>query len=354
MSHARLPLALLAVLPACEAYDPPPEVKLVQPAVGFWTSATPLELTFTEAIDPASLVFTIWPSEVDLEGSFRPDVVPLVKDCTLGSAACGALELTLDETATKATLVQNDAFADREGKPLILEVHAGLKDLAGRTRKVDTRFDFQINPRCGNEPLDIELESGVISLTANLQVLPVWLHMYLDMAIDKQTGKVVVVGTFARLKEQEPRLPTNYNHPDGFLAELNESGWAVTFTGCLVAQGDGQFFLQSDPFDVNITVLNVIPVTLTGFQVQGTLKPGGAEDGRDFASGTLSTSGGSFGDPPTNVDPITTAWDGFGFRSDELEAGLPRACEDAPCAEMDAAGGDCQLPDDFDPGAGCR
>ncbi len=345
------PLLLGLVLLGCEVYDPPPEVKLVQPAVGFWTSATPIELEFTEAIDPASLVITVWPSEVDLEGQFRPDVVPLVKDCTL--AGCGDLSLTLDEAGSKATLIQNDAFKSREGKPLILEIHAGLEDLKGRTRKVSTKFDFQINPRCGNESLDIDLDSGVLSLTANLQVLPVWLHMYLDMAIDKQTGKVVVVGTFARLASQDPPLPTNYNHPDGFEAELGESGWAVTFTGCIVDQGEGQYFLQSDPFDVNIVVLNVIPVTLTGFQVQGTIKPGGAEDGRDFVSGTLSTSGGTFGDPPTNVDPITTAWDGFGFRDDELEAGLPRACEADPCAEMDASGGDCQLPDDFDPGEAC-
>jgi len=315
---------------------------------------TPIEIVFTESIDPASLVITVWPSEVDLEGNFRPDVVPVIASCSLATSPCGGMALTLDEKATRATLVQNDAFKDREGKPLILEVHAGLADPVGRQRKVATRFDFQVNPRCGNEPIDMDLETGVLSLTANLQVLPIWLHMYLDFAVDRATGKFVVAGTFARLEQREPQLGPNYNHPDGFEAELGQTGWAVTFTGCLVNQGQGQYFLQSDPFDVSILVLNTIPVTLTDFQVQGTIKPGGANDGRDFVSGTLSTSGGAFGDPPNNVEPITTAWDGYGFRADEVPEGLPRVCEETPCAGMDAGGGDCQIPSPWDPGPVCQ
>ncbi len=349
LAFALTPLSL-----GCDAYNPPPEAALVQPTVGFWTSVTPIEFTFTEPIDPASLVVTIWPSEVDMEGNFRPDVVPLVRDCSLATSPCGVLTLSLDETATRATITQNDAFAEREGKPLVLEVHAGLADPSGRQRKVPTRFDFQVNPRCGNEPIDVGLDTGMMTLTANLQVLPIWLHMYLDFAIDRATGRFAVFGSFARLEDRDPQLAPNYNHPDGFEPDLGPAGWAVYFTGCMVAQGDGQFFLQSDPFDVNIVVLNTIPVTLTGFQVQGTLKPDGSADGRDFVSGTLSTSGGGFGDPPNPVDPITTAWDGFGVLAAEIDPGLPRVCAEAPCAEMSKQGGDCQLPDPFEPGAVCE
>lgn len=348
-------LAMSASLPGCDEYDPPPTPKLVQPSVGFWTSVTPLTISFSEPIDPASLVVTIWPSEVDIEGNFRPDVQPIISKCSLATSPCNGLVMTLNETATSATLIQNEVFADREGTPMIMEVHAGLKDPAGRTRKVSTFFDFQINPQCGNQPVDIELETGVLSLTANLQVLPIWLQMMLDFAVDEDTGRFIVFGTFARVASgREPPLPTNYNHPDGLVADLTDVGWAVTFTGCLVEKAPGEYFLQSDPFDVSITVLNIIPVTLTDFQVQGTIKPGGAADGRDFVSGTLSTSGGSFGDPPNSVEPITTAWDGFSLREDEIVVGLPRVCEENPCAELDAAGGDCQVPDAFDPGATCE
>lgn len=366
--RAVAPLALIALgslgPTACEEYDPPPEARLVQPAIGYWTSATPIEILFSEAIEPSSLVITIWPSDKDLEGNFRPNVKPLIEGCSLATSPCGGVVLTLDEPAKKATLIQNEAFKDREGTPLVLEIHEGLADPAGRQRKVGTQFAFQVNPRCGNEPIDIELETGVITLVANLQVLPIWLHMMLDLAIDKDTGKVVVVGTFARVEQGHP---TNYPYPAVHLPELGDTGWAVTFTGCLVAQGGGTYFLQSDPFDVSITVLNTIPVTLSGFQVQGTIVPGGAVvadcadapgacEGRDKGSGTLSTSGGRFGDPPTEVEPITTAWTGFGFTAEELAEfpGLPRVCAEAPCTTMSANGGDCQLPDPWEPGEVCE
>jgi hypothetical protein len=357
MTTFRIALLALALstAAACDTYDPPPEVKLVQPAIGFWVDDTPIELTFTEPIDPATLSITVWPSEKDIEGNLIWDVTPLVADCTTATSPCGTMTLTLDESRTRATLTQNGAFAGRIGKPLVLEVAAGLKDVVGRARKVPTSFDFQINPKCGNLPLDIDFETGVMTLTANLQVLPIWLHMYLDFAIDKATGRVQVFGTYARLKKDgAEQLPPNYNHPDGFEAELGETGWAVTFTGCFVEQSPGVYFLQSDPFDVGITVLNVIPVTLTAFQVQGTLTLGGGEDGRDKIAGTLSTSGGTFGDPPTNVDPITTAWDGFSVRVSEVDPGLPQVCEEAPCAAMTAGGGDCQLPAGWNPATYCE
>lgn len=348
---------------ACDDYNPPPEPTLVQPTVGFWTSVAPIEIVFTEPIDPASLVITVWPSEKDIEGNFRPDVKPLVENCSLATSPCGVLTLSLDEPARKATIVQNDAFEAYEGKPLVLEVHAGLSDPQGRRRHVKTEFDFQINPLCGNQAIDIDLETGAMTLVANLQVLPIWLHMVLDFGIDKTNGKALVVGTFARLKPADPSYPTNFPYPGAHTPELGETGWAVAFQACIVKQTDGTYFLQSEPFDVNITVLNSIPVTLSGFTVQGTLVPGGAKtadcqdvpgacEGRDKGSGTLSTSGGAFGaDPPTPVDPITTAWNGFGFTQAELDGfpGLPRVCAEKPCETMDTNGGDCQLSDPWEP-----
>ncbi|PKN57827.1 MAG: hypothetical protein CVU56_08945 [Deltaproteobacteria bacterium HGW-Deltaproteobacteria-14] len=354
MTHRRTAIALLLAATtgasACAGYDPPPTTTLVQPLGGLWTQNTPIGLRFSEPIAPESLVVTVWPHEIDAEGNLRPGVHPLIASCTLATSPCGSFEMNLDDARTLLTITVNDTFTEQEGVPLILDVHSGLRDAAGRTRKVHDWFDFQISPLCGNQPVDIALQSGVLSLTANLQVLPIWLHLYMDMAIDPDTGLVTVVGSYARVREG---LPTNYNHPDGFELPLDVVGWAVTFDGCLIAQKDGSFFFQSDPFDVNITVLSTIPVTLIDFQVQGTIVPGSQVDGRDFASGTLSTTGGSFGDPPNKVDPITSAWDGFSFTAAELPEGLPRNCAADPCAAMDLEGGDCQLPSPWRPGAGC-
>jgi hypothetical protein len=348
-----LPLAALALTvgAACETYDPPPEATLVQPEQGFWTDASPIEIRFTEAIDPKTLALAVWPSDLDVEGQFRPGVVPLISGCTLTTSPCSGLGVTLNDARDVLTLTQNDAFAAVEGRPLVIILSPGLADAAGRVRRVETRFDFQVNPRCGNEPVDLNLASGVMTMAANLQVLPIWLYMYLDLAVDPATGRARVVGTFARLKDTA--LTGNNYDPDDFQAELGPTGWAVEFGGCVVKQPDGGFFFQSEPFDVNIMALGAIPITLAGFTVQGTLIEGGGEGGRDGGSGTLSTSGGSFGEPPTPIDPITTAWNGLGLGADEIPAGLPRVCVADPCATMDANGGDCQLSVPWAPGEFC-
>ncbi|MCA9515711.1 MAG: hypothetical protein KC635_12265 [Myxococcales bacterium] len=346
-------VATLATGAACDTYNPPPEVTLVQPKAGRWTRETPLTLQFTEAIRADTLSVTVWPKDVDQEGNRRPGVQPIVDHCTLATSPCGTFTMALDDTTNTVTMTTNGTFDDDEGVPLVLEIAAGLEDLSGRARKVTTEFDFQVSPLCGADPVDLNLQSGVISLTANLQVLPVWLHMMMDLAVDPDTGKTVVVATFARV---HTGLAANYNHPDGFEAALDDQGWAVTFSACIVDRGDGTFFLQSEPFDISITVLSIIPMTLNGFQVQGTIDPGGASDGRDFASGTLSTTNGTFGDPPNAVDAITTAWDGFGFEPAELPEGLPKVCVGADgdaCGVLDDAGGDCQLPTPWEPGPVC-
>jgi hypothetical protein len=346
-----LAAALMTLGAACEAYDPPPEATLVQPPEGFWTNASSVEIRFSEAVDPATLELAVWPSELDVEGRFRPGVEPLIAGCTLETMPCDGLEMALNDARDVLTLTQNDAFAAVEGRPLVIILSPGLADDAGRVRRVETRFDFQVNPRCGNEPVDLNLASGVMTLAANLQVLPIWLYLYLDLAVDPATGRARVVGTFARLKDSA--LTGNNYAPADFQAELGPTGWAVEFGGCVVKQPGGGFFFQSEPFDVNIMALGAIPITLEGFTVQGTLVAGGGEGGRDGGSGTLSTSGGSFGEPPTSIDPITTAWNGLGLAVDEIPPGLPRTCAADPCATMTANGGDCQLSMPWQPGDVC-
>ncbi len=344
---------------ACGEYDPPPEVALVQPTAGFWTKDDPIELTFTESVDPATFVFDVWRGPRDFEGDIPPDAPQLVDGCTLGPSPCtGGLELQFDASRTKATLIQHGAFATVEGKPLIIVVRPNLEDKGGRARKVVTELDFQINPVNVEEPVDIALDSNVLSLSADLsQVVPVWLHMYLDFAVDPATGDTRIVATFAKMV---PADPPNYDRVDRFTADMSPNGWTVTFTARINKKEDGSYFMDSDPFDVDIHVLNgQIPVTLTGFRVQGTIWPGGAEGedlGRDKAEGTLSTTGGSFtiGDEPTPVGPITTPWTGYGFHPEEIPAGIPRTCDSEPCIAMTAAGGDCQIPENWTPPtAGC-
>lgn len=337
-----------SMLTACETYDPPPEVRIVQPKAGTWNAFVPVELTFSEPIARDSLVFDIRPAKYDIEGNFLADSPPIVTDCTLAKSPCGVLGVTLDDAGTRLTLTQNDAFSAFIGEPLVIVVHGGLSDVKGRMRDVPSTFDFQINPpECDGSPVDLDLGLGAFSLAASLEQIGlngIYLRMVIDMAVDNADGKIKVIGTFARLKQGDVTYPANYSQPDGYVAELGETSWVVTFDACVLKLNEGQYFLQSDPFDVSITLLNVIPITLTDFRVQGTLRTFTDPSKRATVSGTLSTSGGAFGDPPTTVNPITTAWDGAAFIASEIDPGLPQVCDDAPCTTVDAAGGDCQVP----------
>lgn len=336
---------------ACDTYDPPPTANIVQPLQGTWDSSKPIEFTFSEPIDRNSLVFDIRPAKYDIEGNYPPDVAPVLENCNLASPNCGVLGVSLDEAGTRLTLTQNEAFADFIGEPLVMVMRGGLADLKGRKRDVDSDFDFQINPPgCDGSPVDLDLGLGVYSLAASLEQIGlngIYLRMVLDIAVDNDDGLVKVIGTFARLKVGGETYPANYSFPDGYEAVLDDTSWVVTFDACAKKVDDGQYFLQSDPFDVSITLLNVIPITLTDFRVQGTLRTA-AEGERATLSGTLSTSGGTFGVDPTTVNPITTAWDGAAFLASEIAVGLPQVCSDEPCTTVDAAGGDCQVPSPWD------
>jgi len=341
-----------ASLAACETYDPPPETAIVQPVAGTWNAFVPIEFTFSEPIARDSLVFDIRRAKYDIEGNFEIDVPPLISGCTLATQPCSQLAVALDNEGTRLTLTQNDAFASTIGEPLVMVVHGGLADTKGRMRDVPSTFDFQINPpACDGAPLDLDLGLGAFSLAASLEQIGlngIYLRMVLDMAVDNGDGTIKVIGTFARLKLGDVTYPANYSQPDGYVAELGETSWVVTFDACALKLNEGQYFLQSDPFDVSITLLNVIPITLTDFRVQGTLRTFADPATRATVSGTLSTSGGTFGNPPTTVNPITTAWDGAAFIASEIDPGLPQVCKEAPCTVVDAAGGDCQVPVPWD------
>lgn len=346
----------LAPLSACDEYNPPPKISMIQPANGFWIESMPIELRFSESIKPESLIFDIRPRIFDREGDFPADVPPILEGCRATQSTCGDLSLALSEGNTRLTITQNDAFKEYEGRPLILVVRGGIQDLDGRTGKLDKLFSFQVNPSATGEPIDIELETGVMTLAASLEPigLPVWLRLVVDFAFDRENGRFKAIGTYGQHIQQTPQLPPNYAHPDGFQPVLDANNWAITFDGTVVKQREGQYFFESKPFDVSIVLFNTIPITLSGFRVQGTFEPGNNVDGRDYASGTLSTSGGSFGSPPTSLDAITTSWEGIGFHANEIAAGLPRVCSEDPCAAVRPVGGDCQVPSPWDPSDYCE
>lgn len=330
---------------ACELYDPPPEARLLVSPSGYWAPETPLVIAFTEPIDLSTFVFDVRFDVRDHEGELAPEATTILEGCHVGG--CGALtsELGTDPTthASVLTITQNGAFDAFEGRLLVLVIHAGMSDLAGRERRVPTELGFSINPCNPNDaPVDYDMNAGTISLTAELDWgNGLWLHLAIDLAVSTETGRAFALATFARLT---PGAAANVADAEKFVPDLSSTGWTRAFAARVSRSSSGELVLCSDPFDLEVKVANnAIHLNLRDFRVLGRLMPAHAAGERDTAEGGLTTSGGFAVELDADVPAMSSAWRGTGFREDELPSGLPRVCAPDPCATLLAQGGDCQL-----------
>ena len=346
---------------ACDPYDPPPEAALEIPTDGKWYPDTPLLLSFSEAIDAASLSVTIWPHALDIEGDIAGGVEPIIGGCTPAMTSClpageegAGLSVALSDDGLTATITQGDVFLGREGVPHILVVEAGLSDLAGRPRRVESWFPFQVSPSPTEGFVEVPMNSGVATMTADLtDILPgVYLRMFLDMVVDEEGGATTIMATVAGLAGD---YPPNTIDPDHIKPKLDGGGWTVLIEGTFTPLESGAFFLDTTKIDLAVKVLGLIPVELQGFRLEATFRPGGGPDGRDELEGFMSATQGYMGDAGDELElgAVGASWAGYGVFADAIDDGMPRLCTSEPCAVLSAGGGDCQLPLPWTPPAIC-
>ena len=119
MKPALIVLTSLTLL-GC-VYNAPPSVERVEPVGGVLRTGDPIELRFSEAVDPATVRVRIWASNWDIEGNLDRDQGPLLDTCRLDEAPCGSTELEALE------------FTD-EGEPSLL---VGQDSLTGLRIRLD-------------------------------------------------------------------------------------------------------------------------------------------------------------------------------------------------------------------------
>ncbi|MGM0574550.1 MAG: hypothetical protein ACQEXJ_02280 [Myxococcota bacterium] len=349
--------ALLAALTGCDDYDPPPEPELKSPAQGQWLPDTPLRLEFSEPIDEASLVLSIWPVDLGPEGELSPDAEPVVPPCAPALESCEPVEVELSEDGTRAVIHQNGTFVGREGKPHFVRVAAGLRDRQGRTRRVSSRFSFQVTPPIGEGAIDLSMNTGVMTITSDLtEVVPgIYLRMFMDTAVCQETGRITLVATVAGKTSD---AANNTTDPAEMYAKINDEGWTVLLEGQVTELEDGNFYLTTEPADLDVKVLGFIRVQLLQLELEATITPGDtAEGARDRFEGILRAEEAYMGDdlsPLNNGERVVADWEGFGVWEEEIDPGLPRVDDDAPCADLIEGGGDCQLPQPWSPGVVCE
>ena len=111
-----LSLSLAGV--ACETYDPPPEASLIFPEGEMWFRDSLIQIAFTEAVEPDSIRFSVWPHDLDLEEELVP-----------GAEAEGAAGL--------GTIAEGEEGGG-EGEELSLGRRRTWRRVAGRARRAGT------------------------------------------------------------------------------------------------------------------------------------------------------------------------------------------------------------------------
>lgn len=352
MSSRTLPalaaLLSLSLLAACQSYDAPPGVSLATTEDGTIIEGQPLQLLFSEPIDASTLSLTIYPNELTQEGDLAPGLQAQVQGCTVASSPCGDTTLEVAEDGLSASLLPG-AQVGPLGSPLLLEVGAGLSDRGGHAWTIPQRLDFQISPDpedISDEP--VSFQSGVYVLLAETtQPLPVVIRILTEVSVQEE-GPMRMAGAKGAIIEGAAR---NSVIPEEMFVDDGESGFGVFITGRVVAR-EGERFLSTDPFSVDLTVLG-IRVVMSGLLLTGKVITN-EETGDDELTGTLSfeqlllyTSNNPVEFSREQVPPVPFL--GRFIPAEQVPQGVPSLCGDL-CGAITVQ---CEPPEGFPGDAFC-
>ena len=362
-------IALAVVLAGCR-YDPPPEVTLVIPEDNSIVKGDPIRLEFTEPVRTRSLEVRVWPgnkSYYDVEGNLLPEYGPILEICTPVSSPCGAdggVKLFLDPDRKAATieLVAEEAFGPF-GDPLRLEVTGALEDDKGNRRNVSTFFDFQViserwNPYADavepngdvtgevtTEPLDVR-EGFHLFHAEFTEPLPLPQQFFSHVRINSDDGTFVWVMVDA---DPIPDAPGNTDDPTLLAPDFGEEGFLFAVRGGIYQDRDDpdELVFETEPFTL-AQEIGVVYFELQDMVMHGRITVDTDED-RSRWDGTMAVSGvymrvTSSGNE-TQFDPTQANFQVFELRPEELPEGLPKACDDDPCININ---GKCDLLTDVD------
>lgn len=338
-------VAAVAVGAGCE-YNAPPEVSLELQADGTIPSGEPISMLFSEPIEAGSLALRLLPAERDIEKELVPGVEPVLGRCDVASSPCEGAALAVADDGMSATLTLPDGLAPL-GSPLVLEVAAGLSDRDGAAWTIPVLRDFQISPSGGGNGEPVAFEPGhYVLLAETTQPIPAVIRIIADIKV-LEDGTFRLAGGKGKPLDGKPRNTIN---PDEFTLDTGEEGFGVFVSGQMTSQ-DGQRFLETEPFEVDLVVLG-IPLEMTGLQLTGTASKD-PDTGMDALDGTLSFEKLLiyFGATPTEfgrdqVPPVPFV--ARRIPDEKVSEGAPEVCADDPCGAVTAQ---CAPPEGF-PGDG--
>ncbi len=315
----RSPLALfvfaLALAPACEDYEPPPDVRVEGLASGQLSdSRAPIVIDFGTRIVPETLRLKIALAETDVEGNLfdedkseETELRMLVRrDVDEGDRGA---KFELDPSGTTMHIVLDAALP--VGPKLVLVVEPGLESTSGRALTYRKKVVFVYTVHCATGARAVNFKSGsYFALLDVEQPIGTQIQLFANIVVDPESGTFISQFTNGDRITDPNRCPTPCDrasvcrllpapecvppstragtldeYPDFYPNVTPPIGYSFTVRGCAVDDGSAVGVVTAP---ANMVVLSP-PVTVQGLVMtaQFTTDPSGLFR----ATGSLTADG---------------------------------------------------------------
>ena len=278
-------LILAAIVGCAEDYDAPPVAKLVVPEGGVYNVGDGLVFSFSEPIVPETLQLRVWYASRDIEEELDLSEDPLLDRCQVGGAECPNAELTVSGDGLEAILLLDEAGLGTPDVPMTLEVLPGLSDVGGVVTGVSTFYDFQFVPSFEDSGEQVSFDDGffVIGAVIDDPIEGVNLKLVGEIVANDQGRVAISMGAADPVGADTPK---NTMDPTVLAIDETDQGYGVHALGSLVQTTEGDRFLETEPFEVNILIDN-LGIALKGLTLSAKLLEDGEFEGTTL-DGTLA------------------------------------------------------------------
>lgn len=342
MKKVVLSLLALSLVSGCALYDPPPSASIAGEQDGIVPSSQPLEILFSEPIDPASLHLRVVPLVTDIEGNLADEdtdksteLMPFFEHDPQSGDTGGTGELSPDHLVFR---IKPDK-ALPIGPKLAVLLEPGLADENGNDTGARARLTFAYQFTCGTAKGQSLLTDGGYFFLFNIEKpFAVQIQILADVRVDPMTGAFLAQFTNADRNPDPNLCPTPCDStevcrllPDpmcvlpsekaGSVDEYSDfvpqpsppTGYSFLVNGCAQEAEDGSTVVATEPTNLSVQSppVDVVDLAITcAFTAgdDGVPRCNGSSGAKDVLIGGQSAGaaeGSSAGRvlPPEDVPP---------------------------------------------------
>lgn len=343
MRNLWLVAIVFTLMMGCDStYDAPPVAKLVVPDGGVYNVGDGLVFSFSEPIVADTLSVRVWYASRNIEEELDQSTTPLLSQCSVNGEDCPDAELSVSDDGLEATLTLGEDGLGTPDVPMTVEVLEGLSDEEGVLTGVSSFFDFQFVPSFEDSGNQVSFENGFFVLGAVIDdpIEGVNLKLVGEVIADENGRIAIAMGAADPIGD----APKNTMDPTALKMDSTDQGYGVHAMGSLVQTTEGDRFLETEAFEVNILIDN-LGIALKGLTLSAKVLDDGEFEGTSL-DGTLAYKElelTNSGEPFFAFEAGTVTFKGRSIPAADLPDGAPEVCGNL-CGALTAQ---CNPPADF-------